>query len=137
MESILNSASEDLPAGARPEAASSTATHACCPPVEELMDWLERQERQAGHAFDKHLQKCPRCAHLAELAAGHKNGIGIAEGIEDQDLLSIQPGLRTPALHANKNPRVSAPAKSKVQVEKAPATTWELLTGRPVHSRKS
>src|SRR5262245_21611730 len=112
MKPIVNSAFESFSAGSCREDSSPTATTASCPPVEELMTWLERDEQQPEHAIAKHLKKCPRCAHLLELAAGHKSGIGIDEGIEDQDLLSLQPGLRTPALPANKKPAASSPAKS-------------------------
>jgi hypothetical protein len=134
---IMPSASEDFAAGTRPDSSSPTPTAASCPPEEELMAWLKRHKQEEDHTFSEHLQKCPRCAHFVELAAAHESGSGIDEGFEDQDLLAIQPGLRTPVLPGNDTPKASSSPKSKIATAKVPATTWELLTGRAERPRKS
>lgn len=137
MKPILNSASEDSAAGTRPDPSPLSPMASCCPPEEELMAWLKRHNQEAEHTFSEHLQKCPRCAHFVELAAVHESGTGIDEGFEDQDLLAIQPGLRTPVPPGNNKPKASSSPKSKIATAKVPATTWELLTGRTERPRKS
>ena len=107
-----------------------------CPAVEELTAWLEHDKREASPALTEHLRKCPCCSHLVELADSQEPGAGIDAGLEDQDLLAIQPGLRTPAPPANQKwPATSA--KSKTPAAQTPARTWKLLTGRPVRPAKS
>lgn len=132
MEGTEN-AHENISAGSQAEPANN-ATPAACPPIEELLAWVEHHTPSASPEFGQHLQNCPRCAHLIELAASAETGSGIDAGFEDQDLLAIQPSLRTPAPPAAKA-RVSTSAKNKTP--KVPGTTWELLTGRPAPSRKS
>ncbi len=131
MNAVSNSA-EELSAAMHAQT-PSLAAPAGCPSVEDLMAWSERREQRDRLAFSEHLQKCPRCAHLLEQAIAS----GIDAGIEDQDLLTIQPDLRLPALSADKEPRADTAAKNKNPAAKVPATTWELLTGRPAHPRKS
>jgi len=131
MESELNSS------GKIETSLPSTTIPSACPSVEDIFAWLENQDQMVEPAWVAHVRKCPRCGNLLEAAAAQNSDAGMDVGFADQDLLSLQPGLHLPTAPVDAAAQGSASGKVKPSAAKVPATTWELLSGRPQRSRKS